>query len=171
MSSLPQLAQYRLSIDLFDRSLLNLLAERARMARGCMPCVAERAAIWQGMGHLREAEARGLSRPFLDQFADLLDQMGQWSVPSPLTGLDPNDLMGSLEVLDRTLLLLLSERFKVVLRIGALKRNNDMAPLDPRRWQSLLAERLDKAEVLGLNRDWTKELFEAIHDYALSLEA
>ncbi|MDT8445414.1 MAG: chorismate mutase [bacterium] len=171
MSPIPELSQYRLSIDLFDRALLDLLAERARMARGCSVCVSDRGMIWHGMGHNREAMARGLSAPFLEQFGGLLDQMGSWQVPSPLTGLVLDDLLGSLEVLDRTILMILSERFKVVRRIGALKRANDMAPLDPRRWHSLLSERLDKGEVLGLDRDWTRQLFEAIHDYALHLES
>jgi len=171
MSNTSKIPQYRLSIDLFDRSLLNLVAERCRLVRQSADCADLRHEIWVAMGHYAEGVGRGLTRDFLAKLGAVLDQTARVEIPSPLLGLEPNDLLGSMEVIDKTIILVLTERFKVVKRIGKIKLQQDIAPLDPRRWHALLAERETRGEALGISKHLIRTLFELIHDFALELES
>jgi len=163
--------QHRLSIDLLDRTLLDLLAERCRLVRQNSDCAELRNEIWVAMGHYSEGAGRGLSRNFMAKLGRILDQTARIDIASPLLGLEPNDLLGSMEVFDKAILLVLSERFKVVLRIGKIKRSQDIQPLDPRRWTALLNEREARGESLGIPKALIVKLFELIHEFALEIES
>ncbi|OGH04425.1 MAG: hypothetical protein A2600_03985 [Candidatus Lambdaproteobacteria bacterium RIFOXYD1_FULL_56_27] len=161
------MAELRDSIDHLDHSLLLLWAERNKFARNLPP--KEREVQWQAQDFVGLAAQWGLAPAFVGELGLALDQAALPTALGATSNLE--DLWGSLMRLDRVLLEVLSERFKVVVRIGRIKKEQQIAPLDPSRWNSLLAERLALARDLGLKAEAVVHLFEAVHRYALQLES
>lgn len=167
MSLFPGLAELRVSIDHLDHSLLLLWAERNKIALAVSP--QERQTQWQAQDFEGLAAQWGLAPTFLADLGHCLDLAALPGAKGATSNLE--DLWGSLLRLDRVLMEVLAERFKVVVRIGRIKKEQQIPPLDPSRWNSLLAERLALAQNLGLRPEAVVQLFEAIHRYALQLEA
>ncbi|HEY5442740.1 MAG TPA: chorismate mutase [Candidatus Saccharimonadales bacterium] len=81
------------------------------------------------------------------------------------------NLRRQIDALDKQLLELLSKRMSIVREVGQYKQQHDLEPLDPERWQTLLAERLELATSLDLSEAFVSELYRLIHEYALAIEA
>jgi chorismate mutase len=81
------------------------------------------------------------------------------------------DLRQQIDALDGQLLQLLAQRMDHVREIGEYKKAHSLPPLDAERWQSVLATRLAEAKALGLSEDLVTQLYQIVHEYALSIEA
>jgi chorismate mutase-like protein len=75
-----------------------------------------------------------------------------------------------IDQIDDQLIELLAKRFEIVKQVGAYKKECDLAPLQPGRWQEVLAKRLQKAEEFGLDSEFVVDVWNRIHEYALRLE-
>ncbi|MEN8189321.1 MAG: chorismate mutase [Thermodesulfobacteriota bacterium] len=196
MSSSPDLAKdprmidYRKSIDYLDISLLNLMTERMR--------VVEKIILIKRLQNvdLKQSEARRedmkkliemsvelkMESVFFQRILNLIfqDAIEQFeSVSSDpqaehheiiCKGLRIDSLRQTLYNLDRTLCLLLAERFKIVKRIGIYKHELKVPPLDPVRWEQVLNNKIKIARALGVSVSLIKEIFNAIHEVSLSIE-
>jgi chorismate mutase len=79
-------------------------------------------------------------------------------------------LRGKIDHADRALLKALGGRMKTVLQIAEFKRKQGLPLVQKGRWKELIRARLQVAEELGLDRDFTKAMFDLIHREALRLQ-
>jgi chorismate mutase len=80
------------------------------------------------------------------------------------------EMRDSIDLIDHNILLLLAERQGLVTQVGALKRKKGQKIADPRREREILSKQLRVARVLGLDLDFTQELFTAIFHLAKSTQ-
>lgn len=81
-----------------------------------------------------------------------------------------NDLRKQIDELDKQMIALLAKRMSVVKEVGEYKKQNNIPPLDEKRWQEVLQSRIAIAEKLGLSGKLVSEIYEVIHRYALEME-
>lgn len=79
-------------------------------------------------------------------------------------------LRSQIDKADEDLLVVLARRQKTVKKIGKLKRENGIQPLDNNRWKELMKKRLLRARELNLSEDFVKNLYELIHKDSLTTE-
>ncbi|MCT4617122.1 MAG: chorismate mutase [Candidatus Gracilibacteria bacterium] len=79
-------------------------------------------------------------------------------------------LRKDIDELDRELLKILKRRFKVVQKVGKLKKEYNIKPLDEARWQEVIKNIRNKAEDEKINPDFIEDLWNLIHKEALKLE-
>ncbi len=180
----------RKSIDYFDTSFLYLLAERMRLIEKIMHIKQERK-IELTQSEARKADMEKLIemsvelkletkliRKILDLvFHDAMEQYGQekhqigpGQIDRISAGLSLKDLRNSLFNLDRSLCIVLAERFRVVKRIGKYKDELQVPPLDKARWQQVLEGKAKIARTLGIKGSLVKDIFDSIHQISLSIE-
>lgn len=68
---------------------------------------------------------------------------------------------------DEKILEILGKRMKVVEEIGNLKREKNVAILQPQRWNEILDKMLIIGQEKGLNQDFIVQLFKAIHQESI----
>ncbi len=82
-----------------------------------------------------------------------------------------DSLRKKIDAIDAQILELLSQRMKLVLKIGEFKKLHGIVPLDKNRWQKVLGSKLLLAKKLGLNTEMIRDIYERIHKAALELES
>ncbi len=80
------------------------------------------------------------------------------------------DFRKSIDNIDEAMIYLLSERMRIVQKVGKYKRARNMPALDSKRWNDVLKSKIRKAEKLGLDTKFVIEVYELIHNYALVSE-
>ena len=80
------------------------------------------------------------------------------------------ELRKQIDVLDEELFCVLAQRFSTVTEVRKIKKVIGLAPLDEKRWESVVESRLAQAKALGLPAEFTKKLLELIHDRSLEIE-
>lgn len=75
-----------------------------------------------------------------------------------------------INALDQDLIVSLAKRMNIVRKIGKLKKEHGLAPLDEKRWQEVLESNTLKAQKLGLSKDVIKKMYRLIHKYSLEIE-
>jgi chorismate mutase len=76
-----------------------------------------------------------------------------------------------IDLLDSELLDLLNERLKLVKDIGALKEEGDVSIFQIMRWMNIVQQSFEKADELGLNRDFVKNILIQIHDESIRIQS
>jgi chorismate mutase len=79
-------------------------------------------------------------------------------------------LRKDIDKIDDNIVNLLSKRMSVVEKVGKLKKEHNMEALDTKRWDEVLATKLEKAKSLGVSEGLIKKIYNVIHDHALKLE-
>ena len=79
-------------------------------------------------------------------------------------------LRDKIDTIDNAILQLLVDRVAVVKKIGEIKTRAGVKPLDTKRRDALLQEKVKKANKLGLDETFIKKLFLAIHDYGVAIQ-
>lgn len=72
-------------------------------------------------------------------------------------------LRESIDRIDHEILEVLSQRMRIVERIGEAKRASNVTTLQVTRWKALLDDRLQRAAELGLSAEYVKALYDVIH--------
>lgn len=72
-------------------------------------------------------------------------------------------MRGQIDRIDDQLLRLLASRLEVSGEIARVKAQSNLAVFQPKRWESLLQQRLSTAEELHLEPEFVKGIFEKIH--------
>ncbi|MCP4751443.1 MAG: hypothetical protein GY866_11155 [Proteobacteria bacterium] len=186
----PIIMDMRGSIDRFDVSFLHLLAERSEVVNKIM-VVKLRRKIDLGQSDARKEDMKKLiemsvqlklEKIFFRKILNLVfqdamehfippkndDEIAQMS--TICSGLALEDLRNSLLNLDKSLCLILAERFRIVKRIGQYKKHLGIPPLDPVRWQQVLDNKAQVARTLGINVSLVTDIFNAIHELSLTIE-
>lgn len=83
---------------------------------------------------------------------------------------DLKKLRQQIDTADDELLQILARRVDIVRQVGLLKKANNMASLDEKRWRELLESNLLKAGSLNLSGDFIRKLYNLIHEYSLEIE-
>lgn len=190
LSKDPLIVDLRKSIDHLDTSFLNLLTERMRVVRKVMFIkrkknldLAQSEARQEDMKKLIEMSVQlRLESVFFKKilnhvFKDALESY-QNDVQEPVAEVlektcqdfTLEDLRSSLLNIDKSICIVLSERFKVVKRIGLYKHQLNVPPLDKSRWQQVLDSKSQLAEQLGVSVPLIRDIFNAIHEVALKIE-
>lgn len=73
-------------------------------------------------------------------------------------------LRAQIDIIDENILYILQSRMNVSRKIGAYKKEHNIAILQTTRWDSLLKEMIVKGEKYGLSDEFVKTVFNAIHD-------
>lgn len=79
-------------------------------------------------------------------------------------------LRQQVDINDLEILKTLAKRQELVKKIGKLKKNRQLSPLDQKRWNEVLESRLRCAKKLKLSTKFVKKLYQLIHEYSLEIE-
>jgi chorismate mutase len=75
-----------------------------------------------------------------------------------------------IDTIDDEIMRAVSKRIAIVHKIGKLKKENGVKPLDENRWQQVLQDKLTKAKDLNLSDDLVRKLYNLIHEHSLTLQ-
>jgi chorismate mutase len=75
-----------------------------------------------------------------------------------------------IDTIDSEVIYLLSRRFEIVKQIWILKKELDMAPLQPERWQEVLNNLKEDAKEHWVNENLIEDIWNRIHKESLNLE-
>jgi chorismate mutase len=71
-----------------------------------------------------------------------------------------DDFRKQIDEIDEQIVNLLAKRMQVVEKVGKYKKENNLPPLDKKRWQ----------EVIKTKKGFVKKIWEIIHEEALKIE-
>ena len=78
-----------------------------------------------------------------------------------------SQLRSQIDELDDSLVETLGNRMQIVEAIGRLKKEKNVAVLQPQRWKSVLEKFIRAGNAANLSRDFTKNMFRAIHQESI----
>ena len=81
-----------------------------------------------------------------------------------------DQLRAQIDILDENLLYTLGSRMGVSKKIGAYKREHNVAILQMTRWDQLLAGMQEKARTYGLSEKFIADVFNAIHEESVRVQ-
>jgi len=64
----------------------------------------------------------------------------------------------------------LSKRMEMVEKIGELKKENNIAILQIRRWNNIFKDRMKRGQSLGLDPAFLRNLLEMVHQQSIDLQ-
>lgn len=76
-------------------------------------------------------------------------------------------LRSMIDEVDEQIMELLMQRMKISTEIGRLKKRNNIAILQPGRWEKMLRDRTESAKVKGLSEDFILRLYQSIHEESI----
>ena len=79
-----------------------------------------------------------------------------------------NSLRAQIDVIDQTLLDNLGKRMNVALEIGALKKSNNVAVLQNKRWNEILGKMILEGQERRLSEEFILRVFKAIHQESIN---
>ena len=80
------------------------------------------------------------------------------------------ELRAEIDQLDSQLLVVLSQRLKLVEKVGLFKHQHQLPTFQPARWQAVLDSRKKQGLQLGLDPTLVENIFNSIHQAALIIE-
>lgn len=176
----------RISIDNLDRSFMRLLSERMRLTERILDVkklhkidYTKSEARQEDIQKLSDkAKQMGMDPIFLEFFFKALftsamerfQNVSHQVIDIGEYGIKLSELRESLYNVELAILTILTERFKVVRRIGHVKALNKIPALDQARWSRLMEEKISMAMDMDLSQDLVESIFEEIHQVALRLE-
>ena len=98
-----------------------------------------------------------------EELGEMLGQLVLRSTDSRKADEELRVLREQIDHLDRQTLQILAARFEVSKQIARVKAKDNLAVFQPKRWDSLLQQRMDTARELGLREEFVKEMYEKIH--------
>lgn len=84
--------------------------------------------------------------------------------------LNLSDLRQEIDEVDTQLIAVLAHRLELVKYVGKYKKQHNLPPLSPERWQEVVTTRIKLAKAKGINEHFMSIILEAIHNHALELE-
>lgn len=98
-----------------------------------------------------------------DELAALLAGLVMRSTDSRVADEELRLLREQIDYIDKDVLRLMSARFEVVRQIARVKEEGNLAVFQPKRWDTVLRQRMEAAERQGVDPAFVKALFEKIH--------
>lgn len=81
-----------------------------------------------------------------------------------------NLLRQQIDQIDQEIIKQLSNRFSIVQKIGRIKKELGVLPLDKNRWKQVLNSRILIGKKFGLPTKLIKSIYNLIHEHALKIE-
>lgn len=81
-----------------------------------------------------------------------------------------NILRKEIDEIDNKLIELLSERMNISNKIAKIKKESNLSVLQVNRWNKLLGDRMEYAQIKGISTPFIKETFELIHKESIRLQ-
>lgn len=106
----------------------------------------------------------------LDALTQLLSSLVVKTEEQQGTPAELQALRSQIDAIDHQSLQLMAERFALSQKIGHIKQQNNITIFQPKRWDSLLHDRLQQATHLGLSTAFVKEMMEKIHAESVRLQ-
>jgi len=78
-----------------------------------------------------------------------------------------SELRADIDEYDRQLLELLAKRMEIVLQIGQIKKDNNIAVLQTGRWDAIVKSIHERADKYGFSTDFVDKVFKAIHQESI----
>lgn len=78
-----------------------------------------------------------------------------------------SDYRSQINFLDNQLIELLGQRMQVADKIGAVKKENNVAVLQNKRWGEIIQNMLEKGDKNGLSNNFIDQIFKAIHQESI----
>lgn len=75
-----------------------------------------------------------------------------------------------IDEIDSQLITLLQKRFEVVKKVGIYKKEHNLKPLQPARWQEVLDSKKLMAKNIWLDEKFVEDVWNRIHENSLNLE-
>ena len=79
-------------------------------------------------------------------------------------------LRQQIDIIDKQLMDCLTQRFNISRQIAQVKKENNMAVFQPKRWEEVLERKLTLAREQGLNPEFIKEIYEKIHAESVKVQ-
>ena len=98
-----------------------------------------------------------------DELAALLTGLVMRSTDSRVADEELRLLREQIDYIDKDVLRLMSARFEVARQIARVKEEGNLAVFQPKRWDTVLRQRMEAAERQGVDPAFVKALFEKIH--------
>jgi chorismate mutase len=76
----------------------------------------------------------------------------------------------SIDLLDQALVCLITERMKIVKKVGEFKKEQEIVPLDQKRWNQVINSKRKLATKCGVDPKLVEDILELIHEKALEIE-
>ena len=99
------------------------------------------------------------------RLAEMIDAI-QWrmeDVPSEIFHAALDKLREQINHIDDELMDLIAQRMRIAEKIGEYKRNNSVTILQTNRWNQILDKSFEKADKLGLSREFVTRYLDAVH--------
>lgn len=80
------------------------------------------------------------------------------------------DLRKQIDLIDEQLINTLAKRVELVQKIGKLKKEHNLIPLDKKRWEQVMKTRIALAKKLNLSTAFIEKLYNLIHKHSLEIE-
>ena len=81
-----------------------------------------------------------------------------------------DQLRAKIDIIDESILYTLASRMKISRQIGEYKKNHNIAILQASRWDSLLAQVVEKAKSYDLPEGFVEDVFNAIHEASVEAQ-
>ena len=79
-----------------------------------------------------------------------------------------DSLRAQINIVDGQLIEMMGKRMKVADKIGALKKEKNVAVLQSRRWNEILGNMILEGESKGLSEEFVLKMFKAIHQESIN---
>lgn len=79
-------------------------------------------------------------------------------------------LREKIDAIDENLVSLLADRMEVSRQIGAIKRDNNIAIIQPARWDEVVSGMTKEGRSFGLHEDFVRSVFAQIHKESISVQ-
>lgn len=114
--------------------------------------------------------AQQLSIPEIDDLLTKRLQTRQTDCDAPSWKDNIDQLRAQIDILDENIINILSQRMRISRKIGEYKKDNNVAILQTGRWDAVLAEAIRKGTGLGLDEDFIRTVFTAIHNASVNAQ-
>ncbi len=86
------------------------------------------------------------------------------------TSIDDNieDLRSRIDIIDKEIIQMMGNRIKVAQKIGEYKKKQNIAILQPARWNEIIESTMEQAKPLGLSEEFISRLLKAMHQESIN---
>ncbi len=78
------------------------------------------------------------------------------------------ELRSQIDKIDDKIVELLEQRMKIAENIGKIKKENNIAVLQTKRWNQIISQRINEAKEKGLSEHFIETVFRAIHEESIN---
>ena len=118
----------------------------------------------------KEAKTDSKQQLSIEEFKSLLNSLIISKTEENILPEKINILRKEIDEIDNKLIELLSERMKVSNKIAQIKKESNISVLQINRWNKLLLDRMEYADIKGISGNFVKEIFELIHKESVKLQ-